>query len=154
MKFNIFFTLKRQQWNWNMVWPRKVVRTLLKQSIWHSSTIWYCWRRSQHSDVELNALYFVYKQNRCRRDAVHDTALVNMSEDFDRKDDLQFFALPYLLEPEYTNYKLREMDVLHQNADSCVICTTCVSKIDIEENKLLNKVIIFVFFAHSILIAS
>ncbi len=28
-----------------------------------------------------------------------------MSEDFDREDDLQFFAQPYLFEPEYTHSK-------------------------------------------------
>ncbi len=43
-----------------------------------------------------------------------------MSEDLYRVDDLQFFALPYLFEPEYTDDELREMDVLHQNAGSCV----------------------------------
>ncbi len=26
-----------------------------------------------------------------------------MSEDFNREDDLQFFAQPYLFEPEYTD---------------------------------------------------
>ncbi len=42
-----------------------------------------------------------------------------MSKDFDRDDDLHFFAQPYLFEPEYTDDKLREMHVLRQNAGSC-----------------------------------
>ncbi len=37
-----------------------------------------------------------------------------MSEDFNRDDDLQFSAQPYLFEPEYTD------DKLHQNANSYV----------------------------------
>ncbi len=56
---------------------------------------------------------------------VHKTVLVNMSEDFDREDDLQFFVQPYLFEPEYT-----EMDVLRYNTapHGCVILSlTCVN---------------------------
>ncbi len=51
---------------------------------------------------------------------VYKTVFVNMSEDFDREDDLQFFAQSYLIELEYTDDELREMDVLWQGADSCV----------------------------------
>ncbi len=58
---------------------------------------------------------------------MHKTVLINMSEDFDREDDLQFFAHPYLIKPEYTDDELREMDVLWQDADSCVSSiTTCI----------------------------
>ncbi len=42
-----------------------------------------------------------------------------MSKDFDREDDLQFFA-------RNTDDELREMDALHQNAGSCVISTICI----------------------------
>ncbi len=79
-----------------------------------------------------------------------------MSEDFDREDDLQFFAHPYLIKPEYTDDELREMDVLWQDADSCVSSITYmhhstlinVPKTDRKEKKLLNKVVVFVFFVH------
>ncbi len=36
-----------------------------------------------------------------------------MSEDFDREEDLHFFAQLYLFEPEYTDDELREMDHSH-----------------------------------------
>ncbi len=65
-----------------------------------------------------------------------------MSEDFDGEDD-NFFALPHLFELEYTD-ELREMDALHQNAGCCVSNI----ETDKQEKKLLNKVAIFVFFAH------
>ncbi len=47
-----------------------------------------------------------------------------MSEDFDREDDLQFFAQAYLLDPEYRDDELREMAVLHKNSGSCFSSTT------------------------------
>ncbi len=43
---------------------------------------------------------------------------MNMSEDFNREDDLQFFAQPYSSEPEYIDDEIREMGVLRQNAGS------------------------------------
>ncbi len=75
-----------------------------------------------------------------------------MSEDFDREDDLQFLAQPYLFKPEYTDNELREMDILRQKGGSCVSSTSHVSwyscedtsKTDMEEKKLLNEVAIFV----------
>ncbi len=48
-------------------------------------------------------------------------------------DHLQFFAQPYLIEPEYTDNELREIDILLQKAGSCVSNIT----------KLLNKVFFF-----------
>ncbi len=33
--------------------------------------------------------------------SVHETVSLNMSEDFNREDDLQFFAQPYVFELEY-----------------------------------------------------
>ncbi len=51
-----------------------------------------------------------------RRRTLHKTVFINMSEDFDRENDLKFVAQPYLFEPEDTDdKKLREMDVLRQN---------------------------------------
>ncbi len=49
-----------------------------------------------------------------------------------------FFAHHYLFESEYTDYELREMDVLRQNAGSCIRSTTRMprehmSKTDMEE---------------------
>ncbi len=38
-----------------------------------------------------------------------------MSEDFDREGDLQFFAQPYLFEPEYT-------DDEHSTSESRLLC--------------------------------
>ncbi len=46
---------------------------------------------------------------------VHKTVFINMSEDFE--NDLQFFAQPYLFEPEYTDDELREMAVPH----ACIV---------------------------------
>ncbi len=77
-----------------------------------------------------------------------------MSEDFNREDDLQFFAQPYLTEPEYTDDELREMDILRQNTSCCVSSTTrmCGNLVNVRDwhgrEELLNKVVIFVFFAH------
>ncbi len=42
-------------------------------------------------------------------------------QDFDRKDDQL-----YLFEPKYTDNELREMNVLHQNADSFVSSIACM----------------------------
>ncbi len=70
-----------------------------------------------------------------------------MSEDFDREDDLQFLAQPYVFKPEYINNELREMDILRQKGGSRVSSTTHVSwyscehtsETDTEEKKLLNE---------------
>ncbi len=66
------------------------------------------------------------------------------------ENDLQFFAQPYLFEPEYTDDELREMVVLHQNASisniTCMHLRTFVSKTDTKKRNL-NKVN-FVFFVH------
>ncbi len=43
-----------------------------------------------------------------------------MSEDFNREDDLQYFAQPYLFESEYTDDELREMNDVDQNTSSCI----------------------------------
>ncbi len=59
-----------------------------------------------------NVLKLFYKQT---KNAIHKTVFINMSEDFDRENDLKFVAQPYLFEPEHTDEKLREMDVLRQN---------------------------------------
>ncbi len=84
-------------------------------------------------------------------------AVNNTIWDFDRDDNLQVFAQPYLSESEYTDDELREMDVL-QNKRRILLqqhlmhaswyCCERVSKTDIEEKKLMNKVIAFVFFVH------
>lgn len=82
-----------------------------------------------------------------------------MSKDFDREDDLQFFAQPYLFHPEYTDDEIREMDVLCQQHHTYAAWYSheCTSKADKENKKLLNKVI-FAFFTHThtknILVAS
>ncbi len=78
---------------------------------------------------------------------------VNMSEDFDRQDHLQFFAQPYLFKPEYTDDELREMDVLRQNVGSCV---SSIARLPygtlvnaggrLTQKTFFNKVVIFVFF--------
>ncbi len=72
-----------------------------------------------------------------------------MSEDFNREDDLQYFAQPYLFESEYTDDELREMNVLHQNARASHSCIMVLSWTHVEdrnkEKKLLNKVLIVVF---------
>ncbi len=49
----------------------------------------------------LDALHFAHKQRKTHV-SVHKTVFVNISEDFNREDDLQFFAQPYLFELEYT----------------------------------------------------
>ncbi len=75
-----------------------------------------------------------------------------MSEDFNREDDLQYFAQPYLFESEYTDDELREMNVLHQNSRASRSCIMVLSWTHVEdrnkEKKLLNKIVIVVFFAH------
>ncbi len=38
---------------------------------------------------------------------MYKTVFVNMSEGFDREDDLRCFAQPYLFEPEYTDNELK-----------------------------------------------
>ncbi len=38
---------------------------------------------------------------------MYKTVFVNMSEGFDREDDLLFFAQPYFFEPEYTDDELK-----------------------------------------------
>ncbi len=77
-----------------------------------------------------------------------------MFEDFDRENDLQFLAQPYVFKPEYINIALREMDILRQKGGSRVSSTIHVSwysscehtsETDTEEIKLLNEVAIFVF---------
>ncbi len=71
-----------------------------------------------------------------------------MSEDFDREDDLQCFARPYLFDSEYTDDELTEMDILCQHHTHVLWnCRERASKTNIQENKLSNKVI-FVFFVH------
>ncbi len=66
-----------------------------------------------------------------------------MSEDFDRENDLKFVAQPYLFEPEHTDEKLREMDVLRQNMHALWYSRKHALKTDIEENILSNKAIFF-----------
>ncbi len=73
-----------------------------------------------------------------------------MSEDFDREDALLFFAQPYLFEPEYTDDELRELDVrmpapASAAPHSCFVVLLLTHDWDIEEKKLLKKVIVFVF---------
>ncbi len=135
-------------------WLYLTISSLPCQSLMHihesnNACVWCCWRRSWRSDVE----------PRCAApclQAVEDMRYIKQSEDFDREDDLQFFTQPYLFEPEYTDDELREIDVLRQNAGSCVSSITRmhhgtlmnVSKTDTEDKKLFNKFVIFVFFAH------
>ncbi len=82
---------------------------------YRNACVWFCWCRSRDSDVEpgciapcLQADTLYIKQSFC------------ISTDFNKEDDLQFFVQPYLFEPEYPDDELREMDVLRQNAGSCI----------------------------------
>ncbi len=56
-----------------------------------------------------------------------------MSEDFNREDDLQYFAHAYLFESEYTDDELREMNVLHQNARASHSCIMVLSWTHVED---------------------
>ncbi len=137
MKFESFLTLHRQQWNYHihivtcdisgstvMVWSyenafcvqRNKNKDFIQQFLLFRVSLRRAFKRvPQRMRVVLlmqepDVLRLVYKQRKTH--AEHETVFRNMSEDFDREDDLT-----------YLNDELREMDVLHQNASSCISST-------------------------------
>ncbi len=71
--------------------------------------------RSRDSDVEPGCIAPCLQA-----DTLYINNLFVFQQISTKRMTLQFFVQPYLFEPEYPDDELREMDVLRQNAGSCI----------------------------------